>query len=208
MAVQHSAIPDGQRHEPKGISTAANRTVYIADGAASGVWRRTTDLDMDYSNAANNRFGWNDIADGQYTSASPRALTSGARVKLTNNALAAQTSTSRLGAIWNTGGNEFLINDLNAVYKINVRMKALTTATAGTPYTLDIEFESANGPTIIAGHTNYIKGGSHVNLINFTVPIYMGSFINNQALSIYVRPDANTDVYDIGFVVQRTYVES
>lgn len=38
--IQHSAIPDGQRHEPKGISTAANKQVYIANGSASGAWSK------------------------------------------------------------------------------------------------------------------------------------------------------------------------
>lgn len=38
--IQHSAIPDGQRHEPKGISTATNKQIYIADGSASGAWSK------------------------------------------------------------------------------------------------------------------------------------------------------------------------
>jgi hypothetical protein len=38
--IQHSAIPDGQRHEPKGISTATNKQVYIANGSASGAWSK------------------------------------------------------------------------------------------------------------------------------------------------------------------------
>lgn len=38
MTVQHSAIPDAQLHEPKGVATAAAGTCYIADGAGSGVW--------------------------------------------------------------------------------------------------------------------------------------------------------------------------
>jgi hypothetical protein len=36
--IQHSAIPDGQRHEPKGISTAASGQVYVANGTGSGAW--------------------------------------------------------------------------------------------------------------------------------------------------------------------------
>lgn len=35
---QHSEISDPNLHEPKGISTAADGTVYIADGAGSGLW--------------------------------------------------------------------------------------------------------------------------------------------------------------------------
>lgn len=44
MAIEHVDIPDGERHEPKGVSTATVGQVYAADGAASGSW---TDLAYD-----------------------------------------------------------------------------------------------------------------------------------------------------------------
>lgn len=40
MTIQHASIPDGQIHEPKGISTAVNRSLYIANGIGSGAWAR------------------------------------------------------------------------------------------------------------------------------------------------------------------------
>lgn len=40
MATQsHKDIPDSQRHEPKGISTASSGEIYVADGAGSGSWK-------------------------------------------------------------------------------------------------------------------------------------------------------------------------
>lgn len=39
MATEHRDIPDAERHEPKGIATAANGQVYRSNGAASGVWK-------------------------------------------------------------------------------------------------------------------------------------------------------------------------
>jgi hypothetical protein len=165
------------------------------------------ETDIDYSNPANNLFGWNDIADSQYTSGAPRAISSGARTKLTNNALGSQTNTTRLGNIWSTANNQFEINDLNATYIIEVNAKIRTTATAGTPYITLFEIESANGPTVIRGATQFIKGGSAVNNISINYLVYMGSFINNQALSVFVTPDAAIDIYDVGFIVQRLYRE-
>ncbi len=38
MTIQHVNIPDGKRHEPKGISTAALGEVYVANGAGGGTW--------------------------------------------------------------------------------------------------------------------------------------------------------------------------
>lgn len=46
--VEHSQLPDELLHEPKGASTAAAGTVYVADGAGSGSFTKlpTTSLDM------------------------------------------------------------------------------------------------------------------------------------------------------------------
>lgn len=46
--VEHSQLPDELLHEPKGASTAAAGTVYVADGAGSGAFSKlpTTSLDM------------------------------------------------------------------------------------------------------------------------------------------------------------------
>lgn len=48
MAIEHASISDPEIHEPKGVSTAAANTAYLADGAGSGVWRQIT-----YSDIAN-----------------------------------------------------------------------------------------------------------------------------------------------------------
>lgn len=39
MATEHRNIPDPERHEPKGISTASAGQVYRSNGAASGAWK-------------------------------------------------------------------------------------------------------------------------------------------------------------------------
>lgn len=46
--VEHSQLPDELLHEPKGASTAAAGTVYVADGAGSGAFAKlpTTSLDI------------------------------------------------------------------------------------------------------------------------------------------------------------------
>ena len=38
MTIQHSTITGADLHEPKGVATAANNTVYVANGSASGAW--------------------------------------------------------------------------------------------------------------------------------------------------------------------------
>ena len=205
---RHKDIPDSQLHEPKGVASAANKTVYVATGAGTGAWRKIKETDMDYSSSAGNLFGWNDISDNQYTSSSPRAITSATRTKLTNNAGAVQTTQTRLGTIWDTANNHFNINDLNSSYSIRVNMKVTAAAAASTPYTLKLELQSTNGPIVIASQDYFIKGGGYVNDRAAVFPFYMGSVVNNYPLELYVTADTAINIYDIGFFIQRLYKES
>jgi hypothetical protein len=208
MAIQHLNIPDAQLHEAKGVAGAANKNVMFADGAGGSAWRTITESELSYATKANNRFGWNDVADSAYTSGSPRAIASGVRTQLTNNGLAAQTDTSRLGALWNTGTNVLLINDLNAVYEVRIAMKATAAAAVGTPYIMLIELQSATGSLVYAATTLTMKGGGNINSLSFSFPFYVGPDINNANTTIYITPDTNTNIYDIGFFLRRTYKES
>lgn len=206
ISIQHRDIPDAQLHEPKGIVSAIAKAVYKSLGTGSGAWSRINQSDLDYSVKANNVFGWNDISDSQYTSGSPRAITSGTRTQLTNNATAVQTDVTRLGALWST--NQFLINDLNAFYTLRVNMKITAAAAAGTPYIATMEMQSANGPTVISGDTRLIKGGGAINQVSFAMPFYVGSLINNQALTLFLTADTAINIYDIGFTLTRSYKET
>ena len=203
--IQHRDIPDAERHEPKGISSALDKEVYISTGSNTGDWRRIVETDISFSDKTKNVYGWIDVADSLYTTGSPRAITSGTRTQITNNGLKAQTDTSRLGTIWNTTDNQLLVNDLNAVYvaRINFKVKA-----AGPPYVIKVETESSNGNIVIAATDYTIKGGSYENSISHTVLFYVGATINNFPLKFYITPDTNISLYDTGFVIQRTYKET
>lgn len=209
----HRTLTSADVHEPKWITSATTADagkVITPSSSTSGIstLRKLTETDIDYTQKTKNKFGWNDISDSTYTSGAPRAIAASTRTLLTNNASASQTDTSRLGTIWNVGGSYFQVNDLNATYLVKIQMKVKAAAAAGTPYTLKLELETSNGPTVIATNDQFIKGGSYENGISFTTLTYMGSFINNTQLKIYVTPDTAITLYDIGFIVQRLYVES
>jgi len=206
-SVQHKDIPDSERHDPKGLSTATNKQIYIASGPNAGSWRRLFESDLDYSDKTKNVFGWNAITDSQYTSASPRAIVASTRTQLTNNALGTKTDTSRLGTIWDVANSRFLINDLNAMYQMHISMKVKAAAAASSPYLATLEVESAVGPTVVHGESTFIKGGGVVNFASFSVPVYLYTAINNQVLRLYFTGDTAMDIYDIEFNVQRTYKE-
>ena len=208
MAIEHKDIPDAQRHEPKGISSASNKQVYVANGGGGGAWARLHENDLNYADKTKNVFGWADIADNLYTTGSPLAITASTRTKLTNNAAAVQTDSTRLPGIWETANNRFLINDLNAAYVLRVQCRIKAAAAAGTPYVVKFEVQSSAGPTVIAAADMFIKGGGYENAIGYSTLIYMGSTINNQPLELFVTPDTAITLYNIGFTVQRTYKET
>ena len=207
--VAHSALTGAELHEPKGIAGAASNRVYVSTGAGTGAWQKLNESDnFDFSVKAKNLFGWNDIADSQYTSGAPRSIASGVRTQITNNGLGAQTDTTRLGSVWNTASNKFLVNDLNAFYIVRFNAKIKAVAAAGTPYIVTFETETSNGPTVINGNTQFIKGGSAVNSVSWTSAVYIGSFINDTDITLHATPDTDITMYDVGFVIQRTYKES
>jgi hypothetical protein len=45
MTIEHKDIPNANLHEPKGVSTAADNTTYVADGLGSGAWKRNLRTD-------------------------------------------------------------------------------------------------------------------------------------------------------------------
>ncbi len=207
--VQHRSISDLESHEPKNISTATNGQLYVANGSASGTWKKLNEVDnFDFSVAAKNKFGWNDITDNAYTSGSPLAISSGTKTVVPNNGLATQTNTTRLGALWQTGSSKFVINDLNAFYILRLNMKVTAAAGAGTPYTILATLEGGSPAVEFAAYNGFVKGGGYVNRFSIALPFYVGSYINNTDIKIYLTPDTSVNVYDIGFTLQRTYVES
>ena len=208
MSIEHKLIPDAQLHESKGVASAATNSVYVADGFGSGAWRKLTEAEMEYGDKLKNRFGWNDVADSLYTSAAPLSIPATTRTLLTNNGAGAQSDTTRLGALWTPASSQFLINDLNASYVIRVAARVKAAAVAGTPYMLKFELESANGPAVIVANDQMIKGGGYENAVALSLPIYIGSFINNRTLKLFVTADTAITVYNIGFTIQRTYKET
>lgn len=46
MSIEHKNIPDGERHEPKGASTAATGTTYVSNGAGSGTWKKISSSEL------------------------------------------------------------------------------------------------------------------------------------------------------------------
>lgn len=141
MTIQHASIPDGQIHEPKGISTAPAGSVYKASGAGSGTWTKVTsdmlsgsagDLGVAGKKVVSNGLnGFNLVADGIYGSmtvtANTNAFTVTAAVDQTLNTNSDYALFTGTGAPWlseNLSGVSFTTDRLtatvNGVYRVDL----------------------------------------------------------------------------------------
>lgn len=205
--VQHKDIPDSQLHEPKGVSAASSSTVYVANGAASGAWRKLKEADFDLSDKSSNLYGWNHRKDSTYTSGSPLAISGGVKTLFPNDGLHALTDVTRpLGITYST--SQFIPTKLNASYVIRVMAKVTAAASASVPYVLKVELEGGATPLVFAAQDIAIKGGGYVNDIAVSILFYTGSLNTDQPIKIYLTPDTAVNVYNLGYLIQRTYMES
>jgi hypothetical protein len=132
MAIEHSVIPDGKRHEPKGISTATTAQVYAANGAGSGTW---TDLAYDVTAVIP------DVSTASFVI-----------IPLTNNVVVTSIKYV-LGAAITLANSTMTVTRGAAAAAMGTQVIAFTGSAEGTTFT---QTPSGNN-TITAGTDHYVK---------------------------------------------------
>lgn len=169
MAVEHVDIADGERHEPKGASTATSGQVYVSDGAASGSWSKpaasnTTIVDAGGYMAASDveaalqeiyaemPGGWEYVVDngaaGQVFSSTAAKLSingSGTGTDSGHLPLAIRGSSN----LWNTSTDKIVPISLDDVYQCRLVLPVSATATSPTELTLELDVSSGSTPTTV-----------------------------------------------------------
>lgn len=170
--VQHSALTDPNIHEPKGITTAQDGQVYVADGSNSGDWMFP----------AGHAFGELYIAGGA-----------------TSQTLPSSSNTAKLNPTgeWTTNGNSNVTLDATngtitilqaGEYSLNFWI-CFTTASlaAGTKY----YFHYAVNGTPSARKVVMQKHTSGADILTVSAS-GLASFAENDVLSIFVGGDATS----------------
>ena len=207
--IDHELISDPYLHEPKGITSASAKQIYVADGASSGEWRKLFMSDIDFSVNAENIFGWNVVEDTQYTSGSPLAISANTKTKLLNNGLGASTDQTRLGNLWDTTLSELSIDDEHAVYSVSISAKVTASSPASSPYAVRFSMESANGSVSnpFWERTAFVLGGGFVNAISMTNDLIVRTDLNDYANTIYITPSTGINLYGVKLSIRRMYRE-
>lgn len=177
MAIEHDAIVDGERHEPKGISSATSGQVYVANGATSGTWQIP----------ANAYFG-SYLYEDTTTTGTPIAFTlANTQYELTNDGAGASSITfPTLGVadIWDVATNRFDFSGMALGDGFELRLTGqFVTSGANHALSLWIEFGIGGTPFQIPllTQSNFKNAATHT--ISTHKGFFMGStnVLNNPA---------------------------
>ncbi len=119
MTIEHVSIGDPNIHEPKGISSAAGNTVYVANGAGTGVWRQLTFSELDAVQAYGSMVISNNAANFPLTAVADTSFATPAQYTLLTGAGAPFASETLFGVTFNT---DRLIAPYTGVYKLDAYM--------------------------------------------------------------------------------------
>lgn len=182
MQIQHRLIPDSERHEPKGASTAPANTFLKSKGDGTTEFATVT------------RFGFRDIADSA-TSSTPITLTSpGTAYKLTNNGLGAQSLSTyqipEISTIWNTSTNNFAFSTLPLGTVIELRIDIeVSSVPANTNLNLYLSLGTGGGAYQINIDDIYCKN-SGTYKITRNVHFYIGNAnTKDNPGSLWIKSD-------------------
>ena len=161
--MQHKSITDPEIHEPKGISTATEGTVYVADGAGSGDWENPPIVGQ--AAAATGTVPTKQ-SDGSIQWEPPSDPTSGAYALITSDVVGTETFyiiTYQSGTTFSLNGTaKEVIVSQTGVYQISPNkpfdvtvvspVPPATDPTAYIPINTIVKFESvtANDPVLEA----------------------------------------------------------
>lgn len=195
--VQHTALTDPNLHEPKGISSASARDVYVADGAGTGVWRMPLRMGSWY---------YNDLT----TASSAIALTSASTdYELTNDGDGASSvfdyRLTEIVDIWNTSTNRFDFSGLSLGDAVDIRVDVeVTTTGANTAVECHLELGVGGTAVLIPFLTdsNIKSTGAHKISRNISVLIDSNNVKNNPARILMRADGTGATVKVVGFYVR------
>lgn len=200
MAIAHKDIPEAGLHEPKGVSTAAAGTVYVADGAGSGDWEDPIPTDLV-------RVGWGNYND-YATSITPISVSATTWTKLTNDALGSLTDETYLPdgvtTLWDDTNDQFDFTDLPLGSTVDIRTDIVITTTAANQY-ISIRFVLGEGDPY---EYNLVIADDHFRYVGtYTSTKYNGVFIGNTLTKdnpgqVEIYSDAACTVQVNGFYIR------
>lgn len=179
---EHSSITDPYIHEPKGVSSASEGMVYVADGNGSGTWRYWPYGKAYYQHA----FG-----TAQVINTTPSLLQVNGSGSLTKTSEVPREIAG--GALWDTAVYKLLPIRLNDIYTLRVDLPV--TAESGSPTELTVQFDigGLTTPTNVIMSKFYKVGRTVPYTISFdtTLDVLSNTTLTN-GVQIFLRTDVGS----------------
>ena len=201
--IQHKDIPDAQRHEPKGISTASANQLYMSDGSASGSW-------VAASRMAGT--GWAQYSNTTYVGTTTLSITSTeVLIPFTTAVSEAQLPISLAGAtpsnLFNTSTNKLSFVAIGDLHAVTVAFE--TYSTSGSPTFVDlIMYGSSDGTTYstLLGRKTMpvLKSGGGQHFVETSLFPVTSNMVNHGA-QIYLVTDATVRIINLGLITGRVH---
>lgn len=200
--VQHSSLSDPNLHEPKGVSTAAANTVYLANGSGSGTWtpvNRTPGT------------GWGQYTNATYVGTNALAIsTTEVLVPFDTNAIVTQLPISLTGStssLMNLSTETLQFVSAGDLHSITLTFSVYSVASS--PATMDLKlYGSSDGTTYstLLGETtvSLAKGAGQVVTESSLFPV-TANMVTHGA-RIYLRTNTGTaNIINIGLITARVH---
>jgi len=200
--IQHKDIPDAQRHEPKGISTASANTVYMSNGSATGSWTLVNRLPGT---------GWGKYTNTTYVDTTVLPIsTTEVLLPFTTADNESQLPISLSGttySLMDTANDKALFISAGDLHNITLTLKIYSTS--GSPVTMDLKiYGSSDGVTYASmiGETtvNIVKGADQV--ITQSAMFSVTSDMVTHGAKIYLVTNTGTaNIINIGLISSRIH---
>lgn len=200
--VQHSTLTDPNLHEPKGASTAAANTAYLANGSGSGTWTAVNRLPGT---------GWGQYTNATYVGTNALAIsTTEVLVPFDTNAIVTQLPISLTGttsSLMNLSTETLQFVSAGDLHSITLTYTVYSVAS--TPTTMDLKlYGSSDGTTYstLLGETtvSLAKGAGQVITESSLFPV-TANMVTHGA-RIYLRTNTGTaNIINIGLITARVH---
>lgn len=200
--VQHSTLTDPNIHEPKGITTAAANSVYMANGSSSGSWTLVNRLPGT---------GWGQYSNSTYVGTTALAIsTSDVVVPFDTNANISQLPISLTGttsSLMNLTDETLRFVSAGDLHSITLTLKIYSTVSNPTYMDLKL-FGSSDGTTYATslGETTIplIKGAGQVITQSSLFPVSTNMVSYGAKIALAVNT-GTANIIDIGVITSRVH---
>lgn len=182
------------------------RPARFADKAGAFLWGTSggDDVRLPYIQA-----GWINVADGQYTSGAPLAISAGVKTQITIDGNGAATNREYANGMQSDAwsDNKFKPSDVGECY--NLRLTAtITQASSGSGHfaTFDADIGTDGSPNIaVSQPVPLVKGQGNPTILSIAAPFFTLQAFGLRGARLFITPSVDVTMHGAEIFIQRTF---